>query len=203
MMNGREKSDPAIVAAKQANKAGQSAAEPVERRAGAKGNAGQEHTLRTQGREGASQGLNRVRQAARLEKETRFTALLHHVDVDRLREAFHALKRDAAAGVDGLTWRDYETDLDSKLADLCDRVHKGGPYHPLPSRRRFIPKADGRQRPLAVAAVEDKIVQRAVQEVLNALLTRRTSSGSRMGSGRDAARMTRWTPSSSESARGK
>ena len=169
MTNGREKSGPAIVAAKQANKAGEPAAEPVERRAGAKGNAEQERTLRTQGREGAPQGLDRVRQAARQGKETQFTALLHHVDVDRLRDAFYALKRDAAPGVDGLTWRDYEADLDSKLADLCDRVHKGGPYHPLPSRRRFIPKADGRQRPLAVAALEDKIVQRAVAEVLNAI----------------------------------
>ncbi len=131
----------------------------MERRAGAKGNAGQERTLRTQGRDGAPQGLDRVRQAARQGKETRFTALWRHVDVDRLREAFHALKRDAAPGVDGLTSRDYETDLDSKLADPCDRVHKGGPYHPLPSRRRFIPKADGKQRPLAVAALEDKIVQ--------------------------------------------
>ena len=203
MMHGHEKSDSAIVAAKQANKAGQPAAEPVERRAGAKGNAGQEHTLRTQGREGASQGLDHVRQAARQGKETQFTALLHHVDVDRLQDAFSALKRDAAPGVDGMTWRDYEIDLDRKLADLCDRVHKGGPYHPLPSRRRFIPKADGRQRPLAVAALEDKIVQRAVQEVLNALLTRRISSGSRTGSDRDAARMTRWTPSSSGSARGR
>jgi RNA-directed DNA polymerase len=169
MTNEREKSDPAVVAAKPANKAGRPAAEPGEQRAGAKGNAEQERTLRTQGREGAPQGLDRVRQAARLDKETRFTALLHHVDLDRLREAFYALKRDAAPGVDGLRWRDYESDLDSKLADLCDRVHKGGPYHPLPSRRRFIPKADGKQRPLAVAALEDKIVQRAVQEVLNAI----------------------------------
>jgi RNA-directed DNA polymerase len=169
MTNEREKSDLAIVAAKQANKVGEPAAEPVERRAGAKGNAGQERTLRTQGRESAPQGLDRVRQAARLNKETRFTALLHHVDINRLRDAFYALKRNAAPGVDGLTWLDYETDLDSRLADLCDRVHKGGPYHPLPSRRRFIPKADGRQRPLAVAALEDKIVQRAVAEVLNAI----------------------------------
>ena len=203
MTNEREKSDPVVVAAKQANKAGEPAAEPVERRAGAKGNAGQERTLRTQGRESALQGLDRVRQAARLNKETRFTALLHHVDIDRLRDAFYALKRNAAPGVDGMTWRDYETDLDSRLADLCDRVRKGGPYHPLPSRRRFIPKADGRQRPLAVAALEDKIVQRAVAEVLNALLTRKTSSGSRTGSAPDAARMTRWTPWWSGSARGR
>jgi len=169
MMNEHEKSDPAIVARKQANKAGEPAAEPVEPRAGAKGNAEQERTLRTQGRDGVPSGLDRVRQAARQNKETRFTALLHHVDIDRLREAFQALKRDAAPGVDGVTWKDYETDLDSKLADLCDRVHKGGPYHPLPSRRRYIPKADGKMRPLAVAALEDKIVQRAVAEVLNAI----------------------------------
>ena len=169
MMNEREKSDSAVLAAKPANKAGRPAAEPVERRAGAKGNAEQERTLRTQGRDGALQGLDRVRRAARQDKKMRFTALLHHVDADRLRDAFFALKRDAAPGVDGLTWRDYEADLDSKLADLCDRVHKGGPYHPLPSRRRFIPKADGKQRPLAVAALEDKIVQRAAIEVLNAI----------------------------------
>jgi len=200
MTNEREKADSAVVAAKPANKAGRPAAEPVERRAGTEGNAGQDRTLRTQGRDGAPQGLDRVRQAARLDKKTRFTALLHHVDRDRLREAFYALKRDAAPGVDGVTWRDYEADLDSKLADLCDRVHKGGPYHPLPSRRRFIPKADGKQRPLAVAALEDKIVQRAVMEVLNALLTRRTSSDSRTGSAPDAASMTRWTPWRSGSA---
>ena len=175
----------------------------MERRAGAKGNAGQERTLRTQGREGAPQGLDRVRQAARQGKKTRFTALLHHVDVDRLGDGFYALKRDAAPGVDGLTWRDYEIDLDSKLADLCDRIHKGGPYRPLPSRRRYIPKADGKQRPLAVAALEDKIVQRAVAEVLNALLARRTSLVSRTGSAPDAARMTRWTPWRSESAGGR
>jgi RNA-directed DNA polymerase len=163
MMHGREKSDPAMSCGEAGGGAGGA-------KGGAKGNAGQERTLRTQGREGAPQGLTRVRQAARLDKETRFTALLHHVDLDRLREAFYALKRDAAPGVDGLTWRDYETDLDGKLADLCDRVHKGGPHHPLPSRRRFIPKADGNPRvispggPLAVAALEDKACPRARPE---------------------------------------
>jgi len=134
----------------------------------------------------------------------RFTALLHPVDLDRLRDAFDALKRDAAPGVDGVTWRDDEADLDEPSSPIsCVGFTKGGPYHPLPSRRRFIAKADGRQRPLAVAALEDKIVQRAVQEVLNALLTRRTSSGSRMGSAPDAARMTRSTPGWSESAQGR
>jgi len=99
----------------------------------------------------------------------RFTCLLHHVDVDSLREAFYALKRKAAPGVDGVTWEDYEADLERKLADLCDRVHRGGPYHPLPARRGYIPKSDGKQRPLAIAALDDKIVQRAVQEVLSAI----------------------------------
>jgi group II intron reverse transcriptase/maturase len=169
MMHGREKSDPIVVAEKPANKAGEPVAEPVERRAGTEGNADQRSTLRTQGRESVAQGLARIRQAAKEGKGTRFTALLHHVNVDQFRNAFYALKRNAAPGVDGMTWKEYETDLESNLTDLCDRVHKGGPYHPLPSRRRYIPKADGKQRPLAVAALEDKIVQRAVQEVLNAI----------------------------------
>jgi group II intron reverse transcriptase/maturase len=116
-----------------------------------------------------AQGLARIRQAARQRKEARFTTLLHHVGVGHLREAFYALKRNAAPGVDGVTWQDYEADLERRLVDLHDRVHRGGPYHPLPSRRRYIPKPDGRQRPLAVAALEDKIVQRAVQEVLSAI----------------------------------
>jgi group II intron reverse transcriptase/maturase len=169
MMDGHEKSDPDIVAVKPANNAEQLAAEPVERRTGAKGNVGRRSTLRTQRREGVTQGLDRIRRAARQSKETRFTALMHHVSIDQMREAFYSLKRKAAPGVDGVTWQDYETDLECNLADLHDRVHRGGPYHPLPSRRQYIPKADGRQRPLAVAALEDKIVQRAVQEVLNAI----------------------------------
>jgi len=104
-MHGREKSDPAIVATKPTNKAGQSAAEPVEPRAGAEGNAGQQSTRRAQNRASVSQALDRVRQAARLRKKERFTALLHHVGIDLLRRAFYALQRDAAPGVDGLTWR--------------------------------------------------------------------------------------------------
>jgi hypothetical protein len=140
MMHEREKSDPGVVAAKPANKTGESVAESVERRSGTEGNAGQGSTLRTLGRESATQGLDRIRQAARRSKEVKFTTLLHRVDLERLRGAFHALERNAAPGVDGLTWQDYEADLDSRLADLKDRVHKGGPYHPLPSRRRYIPK---------------------------------------------------------------
>ena len=168
MMHGREKSDPAIVATKPTNKAGRPAAEPVERRAGTEGNAGQQSTRRAQDRESVSQALDRVRQAARQRKKERFTALFHHLSVDLLRLAFFALKRDAAPGVDGLTWRAYEADLDRKLEDLHARVHRGA-YRALPSRRRYIPKADGRQRPLAVAALEDKIVQRATAAVLNAI----------------------------------
>jgi RNA-directed DNA polymerase len=115
-----------------------------------------------------SQALARVRHAARQRKKETFTALLHHVDTSLLRLAFYALKREAAPGVDGVTWQDYEADLERRLADLHDRVHRGA-YRPLPSRRRYSPKPDGRQRPLAVAALEDKLLQRAVLAVLNAI----------------------------------
>src|SRR5215475_10067547 len=171
-MHEREKSDPAIRAGKPTNKADATsvadAAEPAEQRAGAKGNASEQSTHRTQGRERVSQALEHVRKAARLRNEEKFTALLHHVNVDLLREAFFALKRDAAPGVDGVTWRVYEADLDLKLTDLASRVHRGA-YRALPSRRTYIPKADGRKRPLAVAALEDKIVQRATADVLNCI----------------------------------
>lgn len=165
-MNGQEKSDPAIVAVKRANKTGEPAAESVERRAGAEGNAGEQSTHRIQSRERVSQALDRVRKAARLDKKVRFTALLHHVDVDLLRLSFLALKRDAAAGVDGITWTDYQADLEPRLTDLHGRVHRGA-YRAQPSRRVYIPKADGKERPLAIAALEDKIVQRSVMTVLN------------------------------------
>jgi RNA-directed DNA polymerase len=122
-----------------------------------------------------SPGLERVRTAARLNKEERFTALLHHVDVDLLRQAYLWLKREAAPGVDGVTWKEYGQGLEEKLRDLHGRVHRGS-YRALPPafarvglRRRYIPKPDGRQRPLGIAALEDKIVQRAVVEVLNAI----------------------------------
>src|SRR6476661_7226855 len=170
-MHDREKSDPAIVAEKPTNKAGQPAAESVEPRVGAEGNASWQNTHRTQGRERVSQALERVRQVARQRKKERFTALLHHISIDCLRMAFFALKRDAASGVDGLTWRTYEADLDRNLTDLHERVHRGA-YRALPSRRTYIPKVDGRQRPLAVAALEDKIVQRATVAVLEAIYER-------------------------------
>jgi len=153
---------------KPANNAVPTAAELVERRAGTKGNASQQSTLRAQDRASVSQALDRIRQAARHNKKERFTALLHHVNPETLRLAFDALKKDAAPGVDGVTWSDYEVDLEHRLEDLHDRVHRGA-YRPQPSRRVYIPKADGRQRPLAVAAVEDKIVQGAVAMVLSAI----------------------------------
>ncbi len=168
MTHGRGKSDSAIVAGKPTNKAGQSVAEPVERRAEAKGNAGQHSTRRAQDRESVSHALDRIRQAARQRKKERFTSLFHHITISLLRLAFFALKRDAMPGVDGLTWQDYEADLECKLEDLHARVRRGA-YRALPSRRRYIPKPDGRQRPLAVAALEDKIVQRATIAVLNAI----------------------------------
>ena len=167
-MHEAEKSDLAIVAVKPANNSGQPGAEWVEPRAGAEGNAAQHSTRRAQDRASVSQGLDRIRKVARERKKERFTALLHHVDVPMLRTAFYALRRDAAPGADGLTWQDYEADLDRRIEDLHEQVHRGA-YRAQPSRRRFIPKPDGRQRPLAIAALEDKIVQRAVVMVLNAI----------------------------------
>src|SRR5271165_2977609 len=167
-MNDPEKSDPRIVATKPTNKAGRPGAELVEPRLGTKGNAGQQSTHRLQTRARVTQALDRVRHAARQRKKEQFTALLHHVSVDALRTAFYALKRKAAPGVDGVTWQDYEADLELRLEDLHGRVHRGA-YRPQPSRRTYIPKADGKQRPLAIAALEDKIVQGATVLVLNAI----------------------------------
>jgi len=164
MMNGPEKSDSAIVATKPTNKAEPSversagepyAAEPVERRAGTKGNAGQQSTRRTQSRESVSQALERIRKVARERNKEKFTALLHHVNIDLLEEAFFELKKNAAPGVDRLTWKDYEADLERNLKDLHARVQRGA-YRALPSRRVYIPKPDGRQRPLAVAVLQEK-----------------------------------------------
>ena len=168
MMYGGGKSDPGVVAVKPANNAEPSAAESVEPRTGTKGNADQQSTRQAQDWERVSQALARIRQAAKLRKKERFTSLLHHVSIDLLRLSFFALKKDAAPGVDGLAWWDYETRLEDNLEDLHARVHRGA-YRALPSRRQYIPKADGRQRPIAVCALEDKIVQRATAAVLNAI----------------------------------
>ena len=167
-MHEREKSDSVVVAVKPPNDAAQAGLEEVEPRAGAKENARRNGTNRTPRRAFVSPGLERVRQVAQGLKGERFTALLHHVDVTLLRSSYLALKREAAPGIDGVTWRDYGEDLEDKLEDLHGRVHRGT-YRVQPSRRRYIPKPDGRERPLGIAALEDKIVQRAVVEVLNAI----------------------------------
>ena len=160
----------------------------VEPRAGAKENAEQGGTPRTQSWEGASHDLDRVRQAARLRKEERFTALLHHIDVDRLRDAYAALRRDAAPGVDGVTWEEYGEHLDARLLDLQDRLHRGS-YHPQPVRRVHIPKGDGRTRPLGIPTLEDKIVQQAVRMVLEPIYEA-SSRASRTASGMAGRRTT-------------
>jgi hypothetical protein len=168
-MDDRGKSDRPVVPGKPPNKAEGTAAEAVEGRGLAKGNLPESNALRTQGRASAPSALERVRQAARRDGKQRFTALLHHVyDIDRLRTAYHGLKRNAAAGVDGETWRAYGDNLEANLRDLADRLKKGA-YRAKPVRRAFIPNADGRQRPLGVPTLEDKLVQRAVVEVLNAI----------------------------------
>lgn len=189
MMHELEKSDPFIVAVKPTNKQGKLSAEPVEPREGAKGNSGETHTRRTQSRGSVSQGLERVRQAARTRKKERFTALFHHVTIELLEAAYYWLKRKAAPGIDGITWKEYEQNLEANLMDLHFRLHRGT-YHALPSRRTYIPKPDGRQRPLGIAALEDKIVQRAVAEILNAIFEedfRGFSYGFRPGRGQHDA----------------
>lgn len=168
MTHDRGKSDRPIVPRKPTNKAGQPAAEPVEGRGLTKGNPDSETGPGHRAGTGLPSELERVRQVAKTNKKARFTALFHHITKDRLRQAFLALKRRAAAGVDGVTWRQYEADLEGNLDDLLGRLQRGA-YRAKPSRRVHIPKADGRQRPLGIAALEDKIVQRAVVEVMNAV----------------------------------
>jgi RNA-directed DNA polymerase len=167
-MNGDEKSDPAIVAVKPANEPWQPGKEWVEPRAGAEGNARDQHGVRAQNRAAPSSGIDRVRKAAQERKAEKFTTLLHHIDAALLCQSYHWLKRDAAPGVDGMTWDAYGEGLDARLCDLEGRIHRGS-YRAQPSLRAYIPKPDGRQRPLGIAALEDKIVQRAVVEVLNAI----------------------------------
>ena len=145
----------------QSNKDRKPSAENEEERPLIKENAGQPNTHPTQSGKRVSQGLAGVRKAARDNKEMKFTALLHHLTVDLLRESFYSLKRKAAPGVDGVTWQEYEDGLEDRLTDLHGRVHRGA-YRARPSRRVYIEKADGRQRPLAVPAIEDKLVQQAV-----------------------------------------
>jgi len=167
-MNERGKSDGCVVPEKPANKAAAAAAESVEERRPAKGNMASKTRPGHRAGPGALSALDRVREVARKNKEARFTALLHHVDVDRLRAAYWAIRPNAAPGVDGVTWEAYGHELEANLRDLHARLHAGR-YRAKPSRRAYIPKADGRQRPLGIATLEDKIVQRAVVEVLNAV----------------------------------
>jgi len=165
-MHVLEKSDCAVIPVNQSNKEGQPSAEVGEGRAQTKENIVQSHMHPTQSGKRMSQGLDGVRKVAKERKQERFTALLHHLNVDLLRDSFYALQRKASPGVDGVTWQEYETGLGGRLVDLHSRVHRGA-YRAKPSRRVFIPKADGRQRPLGIAALEDKIVQQAVVTILN------------------------------------
>jgi RNA-directed DNA polymerase len=157
-MSAMEKSDLPEVARKRANKAASAAAEPVERRGGAKENADLQSTVRTQSREAVSQAQARIREAVTRNRQDELTALLHHM-------SFFGLKKTAAPGVDEMTWIEYAEHLEANLLDLHARVHTGA-YRALPSLRKYIPKADGRQRPLGIAAMEDKIVQAAVVAIL-------------------------------------
>ena len=159
-------SDCAVVPVNQPNKEERSSAEDGEGRAQTKENIARSNTSPTQSGERVSQGLSGVRQMATQRRQERFTALLHHLNVSLLRESFFLLKRQAAPGVDGVTWKEYESGLDEQLAELHSRVQRGA-YRAQPSRRVYISKADGRQRPLGVAALEDKIVQQAVVTILN------------------------------------
>jgi RNA-directed DNA polymerase len=168
-MNEHRKSDSPVVPMKAPNNAGQPVAEGPEERGLAKGNSRQQNAPRTQRRPGAHSALERVRLAAASDRRMRFTALLHHIcEPETLRAAYLSIKREAAAGVDGQTWRHYGERLEENLGELAQRLKRGA-YRAKPVRRVYIPKADGRQRPLGVTALEDKIVQRATVEVLNAI----------------------------------
>src|SRR3981189_3070741 len=204
MIKGTREAASRTGAAKPANKAEQpraerSAAEPeaaerVERGPATTCAAGQQSTYRTQSRTSVSQALDRIRKVASERRKERFTALFHHINTELLEEAFFELEQNAAPGVDRLTWKAYEADLERNIEDLHDRVQRGA-YRALPSRRVYIPKPDGRQRPLAVAALEDKIVQRAVVALLNAIHEEDFlgfSYGFRPGRGAHDARGARW-----------
>ena len=169
MMDGQGQSDRPVVPTKSPNNAGRPVAEGMEGRGLAKGNPSQQNVPRAQHRDGARSALERVREVAKRDKTVRFTTLLHHVyNVEHLRAAYAALKRDAAAGVDGETWEHYGEALEAHLADLSGRLKRGA-YRAKPVRRVYIPKADGRLRPLGIPTLEDKIVQRATADVLHAI----------------------------------
>ena len=199
MMNGRRKSDRPVVATKPANKVGVSAnnaevpmAERVERRGLAKGKPPRQNTNRALDRATVQSALGRIRQAAVKDKQAKFTSLMHHIyNLSMMREAYYGLKRDAAPGVDGETWRQYGENLESNLEELSARLRRGA-YRAKPVRRVFIAKADGRQRPLGVTALEDKLVQRATVTVLNGIYEI-DFSVSRMATDPAKASTMRWT----------
>jgi RNA-directed DNA polymerase len=167
MTHGLEKSDRLTVPKKPTNKAERSAAEEAEGRSLAKGNPLQDDTDRMQSRTRVNSALKRIRQAAERDKKVKFTSLMHHIySVDMLREAYFSLKRRAAPGVDGETWRHYGEDLEEHLRDLSERLARGA-YRASPVQRVYVPKSDGRQRPIGMPVLEDKLVQRATVAVLN------------------------------------
>jgi RNA-directed DNA polymerase len=168
-MHGCRKSDSTVVSKKSANKGAGALAEQMEKRVLAKENTREQNRLRAQNRARLQSDAARIRQIANTDKNVKFTTLWHHVhDIDRLREVFYGLKRNSAKGVDGETWEHYVEDLEMNLQDLSDRLKRGA-YHAKPVRRVYIPKPDGRQRPIGIPALEDKIVQSATAEVLNAI----------------------------------
>jgi hypothetical protein len=174
-MHADENSDGVIVPEKRPNKEGLPSAEAVEGRTPPKGNGGETAAARTLRRDNASNGLIAVRRAARQSKSVRFTALLHHITIDLLKRSYLSLERDSAPGIDGVTWQTYGENLEEKLEDLHDRVHRGS-YRARPARRTYIPKADGSKRPLSILCLEDKIVQQAVATVLEAYRPVRSGS---------------------------
>jgi RNA-directed DNA polymerase len=155
LMDGDGESYSGVLPAKQPNKGGRPSAEVVEERPLAKENTEQFNQCRTQSRESGSNGLERVREVAKKDGKVRFTALLHHVTIDLLRDSYQGLKKKAAPGVDGVTWREYGEGLEERISDPQGRIHRGA-YQAQPSRRTWIPKTDGRQRPLGIAALGDK-----------------------------------------------
>jgi RNA-directed DNA polymerase len=167
-MHADENSDGVIVPEKRSNNEGVSSAETVEGRTSPKGNGGRTAAARTLRRDTASNGLIAVRRAARQSKSVRFTALLHHITVDLLKQSYLSLERDSAPGIDGVTWQTYGENLEEKLKDLHDKVHRGS-YRARSARRTYIPKADGSKRPLSILCLEDKIIQQAVATVLEAI----------------------------------
>ena len=179
-MHGRGKSDDPVVPAKPPNNAPVGVAEVVEGRGSPEGNVASSTRSGLGAGQSAPSGLDRVRRLAQKDKDVRFTALLHHVGVDRLWAAYWAIRPKAAPGVDGVTWLEYGQDLEANLRDLHARVHRGS-YRAKPSLRAYIPKPDGRLRPLGIAALEDKILQRAVVEVLNAIYGKRRTTGMKKG----------------------